>query len=100
MLYFYYYVRDALKRPTVTYCIVFNGNSTENIYSRGLAICSKKDNPCKKIGRAIATGRALKSLKTGTDQYDKSKKICTAQYMPGLTKHERHIIKNSIRKHK
>ena len=62
MLHYYYYFRDEQKRPVQTYCLLFMGGDTTGDYARGIAVCSKKDHPCKKIGRAIATGRALKSL--------------------------------------
>ena len=34
--------------------------TTNQCVSRAIAVCSEKDNPNRKIGRAIAVGRALK----------------------------------------
>lgn len=43
----------------VTYAKVTDGDRTE----AGTAVCSAKDNYCKKIGRDIAVGRAIKQLR-------------------------------------
>ncbi len=42
--------------PAVTVCLI---KEEENVYVRGIAICSAKDNPCKKEGRAQALKVAL-----------------------------------------
>ena len=53
----FYYIRDYQKRPVITVCLIrFNG-----IWSRGVAICSDKDQPVKKEGRMKAFGRAQKA---------------------------------------
>ena len=57
----YRYIRDEKKRPMVTMCLIEHGDS----YSMGVAICSEKDNPAKKIGRGISYGRAMKALNSG-----------------------------------
>ena len=57
----YYYVRSANNEPLITICL----SRIEGQTSRGIAICSDKDNPCKKIGRDIAYGRALKAIFNG-----------------------------------
>lgn len=49
----YYYIRDNGK-PVITVCLLWTGSSL----SRGVAICSDKDNFCKKTGRNIAKRRA------------------------------------------
>ena len=61
----YYYIRDNVKsnpdsngRPIITVCLI---KIAEDI-GRGIAICSDKDIPCKKVGRAIAKTRALFAL--------------------------------------
>lgn len=46
-----------------TECIIILPDGTE---IKGKARCSKKDNYCKRIGRDIAFGRALKALNTTT----------------------------------
>ena len=54
----YYYYRDAQRRPVVTVCLMeFAGN-----YYRGVALCSLNDHPIKAQGRAIAKGRATRAL--------------------------------------
>lgn len=54
----YYYLRDKQNRPIVTVCLICNDGG---IWSRGIAICSKSDNPCKKVGRKLAYQRAMKA---------------------------------------
>jgi len=55
---FIMYERDEKNRPVVTRCLLYDGER----FAFGQALCSKKDNPCKKIGKAIAEGRAKKAL--------------------------------------
>ena len=60
MRYFYYF-RDEKNRPLITVCLdhdVSNGT----LY-RGIAICSPKDNPNKRTGKSIASGRAIQAWK-------------------------------------
>lgn len=54
----FYYIKDKENKPVITVCLIQDGSK----WSRGIAICSKKDIPNKKIGRAIAEGRAQKAL--------------------------------------
>jgi len=54
----YYYIRDDVHRPIITVCLIKLGKHV----AKGVAICSDKDNPCKKTGRAIAKGRANKAM--------------------------------------
>lgn len=54
----YYYIRDEKNRPVITICLMKDGNKI----SRGLSVCSEKDSPCKKVGRAIAKARAVYAL--------------------------------------
>lgn len=42
-------------------CLLKRRDNNE-VVARGVAICSSRDNPNRKIGRAIAVGRALKKL--------------------------------------
>ena len=63
----FYYLRDPFNKPTVTICVLEEpykniGAST----ARGIAVCSDLDAPNKKVGRAIAKGRALKALMKGS----------------------------------
>lgn len=55
----YFYYRDKNRRPMVTVCEIEGVTGV----GRGVAICSLKDNPSKKIGRLISKGRANKALK-------------------------------------
>ena len=56
---YFYYGRDNENKPIVTVCLQVEklDGKIMNI-SRGVAICSKKDIPKKKIGRIIASARA------------------------------------------
>ena len=54
----YYYIRDGRNRPVITVCLLKIGKQL----SRGVALCSDKDNPCKKTGRNIARGRAEQAM--------------------------------------
>jgi hypothetical protein len=56
---YFYYFRDDENRPIVTGCLLIDGQE----YSRGVALCSRRDNPCKKSGRKIARTRAMWALK-------------------------------------
>jgi hypothetical protein len=54
----YYYLRDPENRPVITVCLLIDGHRI----ARGVAICSDRDVPCKKDGRARAKGRAQSIL--------------------------------------
>lgn len=54
-----YYQRDKQNHPRVTVCLMKND---EGIISRGLALCSLKENPNKKRGTDIAVGKALQAF--------------------------------------
>lgn len=69
---FYYYEhkngeQDSQKKITV--CLLIGDEENDNFagypFARGVAICSDRDNFSKKIGRAIAKGRAMKALFRG-----------------------------------
>jgi hypothetical protein len=55
----YYYIRDIKKRPIITVCLIENFDGQ---WCRGISICSKHDNPVKKIGRVKAYGRARQAM--------------------------------------
>lgn len=68
---FYYYGRDTMKRPVVTVCLLTGVDKSgfTEVYSRGVAVCSPLDIPCKKKGRVLAKGRAVKAIKNhGTSE--------------------------------
>ncbi len=56
---YFYYLRDEENKPVITVCLLTHIDTT----ARGISICSLQDMSCKKTGRAIARGRALKAFK-------------------------------------
>jgi len=56
---FFHYERDNRRRPVVTHCVLFDEDT--GLFSMGTAVCSKKDQPVKRVGRQIAEGRAKKA---------------------------------------
>jgi hypothetical protein len=60
---YFYYLRDDNNKPIVTVCLIKTGD----IVTKGIAICSERDNPVKKVGRNIAAGRAVKAQLYGMD---------------------------------
>ena len=63
----FYYLRDKQNRPLVTVCLL--RDSDLKVY-QGVAICSPKDNPNKKTGKAIAFGRAKQAAENKKDSGD------------------------------
>jgi hypothetical protein len=70
---YFYYLRDGLKRPVVTVCLLKLAEHTRkngtvvvsgsgDVIVRGVAICSDSDSLCRRRGRDIAKGRALKAF--------------------------------------
>ncbi len=100
---YYYYFRDSEKKPVVTVCLLKDIN---NDISRGIAICSKKDSPCKKAGRKIAKERAEYAMRTGSWNGSVLRKdalkivksfklesfFYKSFYKPNLTTYERNIL--------
>jgi hypothetical protein len=69
---FYYYEPKDDKEGSskkITTCLLIGDEENDEFkgmpFARGVAICSDKDNFSKKIGRAIAKGRAMKALFRG-----------------------------------
>jgi len=63
---FFYYIRDRRSnKPVITVCVIKNITTCE--WARGVAICSKLEQPIKTKGRHIARGRALRALKHKLD---------------------------------
>lgn len=106
----YYYIRDKEKRPMITICLMKedNYNTLSNPYattygriniSKGVALCSEKDIPCKKVGRKIARERAFYALSEERDSCMVNReeliklfppfKSC---YMPVLTEYETKLL--------
>jgi len=56
---YFRYIRDENRRPMITRCLIYDPAS--NLVTFGQAVCSDKDSPSKKIGKAIAEGRAKKA---------------------------------------
>ena len=59
-IYFQYFY-DEKRQPRITVCYLDVYESGENITAIGIALCSMRDQPNKKIGRHIALGRAKKA---------------------------------------
>ena len=57
---YFRYIRDDKRRPVITRCLIYDPMT--NLVKFGQAVCSDKDNPNKKIGKAIAEGRAKKAF--------------------------------------
>ena len=55
---YFYYHRDKDRKPVITVCLL----KVNGVCCRGVAICRKLDSPNKKVGRAIAKGRAYKAV--------------------------------------
>lgn len=55
---YYYYLRDKKSKPIVTVCLLVDGDKV----ARGLAVCSLRDQPEKRKGRAIALARATYAM--------------------------------------
>jgi len=95
----YYYIRDEQNKPVITVCLIQN----ENNIARGFAICSKKDQPCKKVGRAIAKTRAVFALNSGKSNLEMNRKglpliafnfgFPKSYFNPELTEHEERLFK-------
>ena len=80
---FYFYDNTGEhRRPVVTVCRLRND---EGKYGYGWAICSDKDIPCKRTGRAIAEGRARAALlhKTYMKLFEEGENFAWA-YSPGV----------------
>ena len=112
----YYYVRDDRRRPVITVCLMLDQDG--KVAARGMSVCSKSDNPCKKTGRKIAwqraefalsqkcfsiftsthfiTQRACEVLESGIwpDGEELESKIINDPHY--VTKHERRIIARTI----
>jgi len=106
--YYYYYRSNKLTKdgktenhPRITVCIL-GENYT---YSRGISICSLKDNIDKVKGKKIAKNRAIKALdtKTTSQPIARSEAVIIRQhsncaftykssFVPPLTDHEIRII--------
>lgn len=56
----YYYMRTLEKKPVATVCIV----QKDGLFSKGVAVCSLKENFSKVEGRNKARKRAMKALFT------------------------------------
>lgn len=104
----YFHYRDQNNAPRVTVCIIHDGRN----YHRGVAICSLKDNPFKRYGRALALKRARRAqsgYKTFLTVFRKeamevmkacnwiAPKLWKSNPCCLLTEHERSVIERSER---
>lgn len=103
----FYYMRDNFGSPRVTVCLIDNGT----YIARGVAICSSRDQPHKKVGRSIAAQRAMAALdalkpqlKIKTDRAQRIMILCdasmrfkshVAKTLRPFSPHERYLIKQS-----
>lgn len=95
----YYYIRDNQNRPIITVCLL----KRKNQIGRGVTICSVKDQPCKKVGRAIAKTRALFALASEKDNLEMVNGnfplfafdfgFYKSYYNPELTKYEQKLFR-------
>lgn len=88
--YHYYYDRDVKRRPIKTHCIII---SEEGFIAKGTAICSKKDQPYKNLGKLIAFQRAVAALASGSSKYDEKKKFYKYIFDPELNEREKRIVR-------
>jgi hypothetical protein len=60
-----YYLRPQVEEgsgpPLVTVALL---ETKENVFARGIAVCSPLDFPCKSVGRAKAMGLAIRAIET------------------------------------
>jgi len=89
----FYYFRDKNRAPIVTVCLLADGTET----ARGAAVCSAKDQPCKKTGRRIALARARKAIGTKKSdrallEHDPLTVSTKAIYNPQLSSFEERIL--------
>ena len=107
---YYYYIRDREGRPVITICLLKERNYynlAQYEYARGIAFCSDKDAPCKKVGRKIALQRAEHAFKKKADSCEIKREELFFQlyyrqdgivernksvYNPKLTNHEKKIL--------
>lgn len=99
----FYYIRDKENKPRITVCFLKDESTGD--FARGVAICSKRDNPCKRTGRNIARGRAIWALKNmGSNCLVKRREatfsygnpfIMKAAYLPPLLPIEERLIQNN-----
>ena len=76
---YYYYFRDMENKPIITVCLLVPDHYLLPI-CRGVAICSRLDQPNKKVGRSIALGRARKAFLGRTNTCLVSRKECLNIY--------------------
>jgi len=96
----YYYIRDSKNRPMVTVCLLeeINYSNLTTAYAKGIALCSEKDIPCKKVGRKIAKERAVYALFKKRDgcitKRKEARKVLPfkSSYMPLLTDYEDKLL--------
>jgi len=112
----YYYLRGVLNNhPRVTVCLLISFFDGVVVEARGVAICSVRDNFCKKTGRSIALDRAQHALCAhdedlpinridaknllyyASDPHEDIFKFKSDGLTPALTEREKRIV-NAIRR--
>lgn len=74
---FFTYERDGQRRPMVTRCILVKDDKI----TFGQAMCSDKDRPVKKVGRAKAFGRAVRACERKKSEIGTKNNISFFKYL-------------------
>jgi hypothetical protein len=87
---YFYYERDAQNRPIITNCLMMDN---DGVVSRGLAVCSPKDSPSKKLGRALARKRCQKAMMHKRNVMDEFDQFYVYEYNTTLNDFEKQLCK-------
>jgi hypothetical protein len=96
-IYYYLKLQDGSR---VTVCLLL-GEENKSLEARGITICSLKDQFVKKLGRAVACGRALQAITHKENlfpikkQWMKEMYRWECYYHPHPTPYEYHIFLNT-----
>lgn len=110
----YYHKRDSQGKPRITICLL-KEETAERVISKGVSICSFRDNPVKSIGRERAKKRAYAAISAERNLFPISRidaLVVTDEclrvedmdvyfkgvYNPTLTDHEKFIVSKTNRK--
>lgn len=85
---FYYYERDSENRPMRTFCLIQVGEKI----SKGVAICSPKDQPQKKVGRMLAQAKAFESILSNSKRFSNGGNYLLSDINPALTGFEKKLL--------
>lgn len=91
----FYYLKNYTENGSHPYACVCVIKSNDGIISRGISICSKKDNFSKRIGRNKAFGFAMRGLKNENVQIVKYSKSAKKVIDAILARDFKLLIKNN-----